>query len=248
MRLRLSTTARKATSALIALALLVAVLAGCGGGSSASSSSSASSGNGVGDKSPTDILAATKLAADGATSVHVSGSIISGGSPITLDMSLLAGKGGRGQLSEGGLSFELIQVAKTVYIKGSSAFYKHIGGSAAAQLLQGKWLKAPASSSDFASLSQLTDLRQLVDQTLANHGAVTKIGSSTVNGQQVVGLTDKAKGGTLYISTTGKPYPIEITKSGSGGGKISFGDWNKTVTLSAPANAIDVAQLQAAGH
>lgn len=236
----------RAAAPLTALALLLTALAGCGGGSSSSSSSS--SGNGIADKSPADILAATKAASDGAKSVHVSGSIVSSGSPITLDMNLLAGKGGRGKLSESGLSFELIQVGRTVYIKGSPAFYKHIGGSAAAQLFQGKWLKASASNSDFASLSQLTDLRQLVDQTLDNHGlSLTKSGSSTVAGQKVVGITDKSKGGTLYIAATGKPYPIQISKSGSGAGKITFDRWDGPVTLAAPANAIDVAQLQKAG-
>lgn len=235
-----------AAVALAAVALMLAVFAGCGGGSSASSS--ASSGNGIADKSPADILVATKTASDGAKSVHVSGSIVSGGAPITLDMNLLAGKGGRGRLSESGLSFELIQVGKTVYIKGSPAFYKHIGGSAAAQLFQGKWLKASASNADFASLSQLTDLRQLVDQTLDNHGlSLKKIGASTIAGQKVIGITDKSKGGTLYIAATGKPYPIQISKNGSGAGKITFDRWNGPVALAAPANAIDVAQLQNAG-
>jgi hypothetical protein len=243
MRLRLSLRGLAVAAALV---LLIALPAGCGG---SSSSSSSSSGNGVADKSPADILAATKVAADAAKTVHVSGSIVSNGSPITLDMNLLAGKGGRGQLSESGLAFELIQVGKTVYIKGSPAFYKKIGGTAAAQLLQGKWLKAPASNSDFASLSQLTDLRQLVDQTLETHGSsLTKGGSSTIAGQKVVGITDKTKGGTLYIATTGQPYPVQIVKTGSSGGKITFDRWNSSVTLAAPANAIDVAQLQHAGQ
>ncbi len=224
----------------LALALAAALLVGCGG--------SSSSGNGVAEKTPSEIVAAAKVAADAATTVHVSGSIVSNGSPITLDMNLLAGKGGRGQLSENGLAFELIQTGGTVYIKGSAAFYKHIGGNAAAQLLQGKWLKAPAKSSEFASLTQLTDLRQLVDQTLANHGSLAKGKSTTIAGQKVVGVTDKAKGGTLYIATTGKPFPTQISKSGSGGGTITFDRWNKSVTVAAPANAIDVAQLQSAGH
>jgi hypothetical protein len=243
MRLRLSL---RGLTVAVALCLLIALLSGCGGGSSSSSSSSS---NGVADKSPADILAATKVAADAAKTVHVSGSIVSDGAPITLDMNLLAGKGGRGQLSESGLAFELIQVGRTVYIKGSQAFYKKIGGTAAAQLLQGKWLKAPASNSDFASLSQLTDLRQLVDQTLSNQGSsLKKLGTSTVAGQKVVGITDKARGGTLYIAATGQPYPVQIVKSGSSGGKISFDRWNSSVTLAAPANAIDVTQLQHAGQ
>src|SRR5882757_1896096 len=200
------------TAALLVLLSVAVAIAGCGG-------SSSSSGNGVADKPPTQILAATKAASDAATSVHVSGSIVSDKSPITLDMNLLADKGGQGKLSESGLAFELIQVNGTVYIKGSAAFYKHIGGTAAAQLLEGKWLKAPSSDASFASLSQLTDLRQLVDQTLTSHGSLKKSGTTTIDGQKVVGITDTTKGGTLYIATTGKPYPIEISKGGSGGGK-----------------------------
>ncbi|HEV7529060.1 MAG TPA: hypothetical protein VGO29_09200 [Solirubrobacteraceae bacterium] len=229
-----------ATASPLVLLLIAVAIAGCGG-------SSSSSGNGVADKTPTEILAATKTASDAATSVHVSGSIVSEKSPITLDMSLLAGKGGRGKLAESGLPFELIQVGGSVYIKGSAGFYKHIGGTAAAQLLQGKWLKAPSSDANFASLGQLTDLRQLVDQTLTSHGSLKKTGTTTINGQKVVGITDTTKGGTLYIATTGKPYPVQISKGGSGGGKITFDRWNGTVTLAAPANAIDVAQLQSSG-
>jgi hypothetical protein len=234
MRPRLSHPA----APLLGLVLLAVALAGCG---------SSSSGNGVASKTPNEILAATKVAADAATSVHVSGSVVSNGSPITLDMDLLAGQGGRGQLSENGLSFELIDTAGTVYLKGSPAFYQHIGGSAAAQLLQGKWLKGPASSSNFASLSSLIDLRQLIDTTLANQGTFAKGGTTTVNGQQVLGVTDTSKGGTLYVATTGQPYPIEITKDGSSGGKITFERWNEPVSLTAPTNAIDITKLQS-GH
>ncbi len=222
----------------LSLAISSAAIDGCGGGSS--------SGNGVADKSPAQILAATKKVSDAATSVHVSGSLVSGGTPISIDVDLIAGKGGRGRLSQSGLAFELIEVANTVYIKGSSSFYKHIGGSAAAQLLQGKWLKAPANSSGFASIGQLTNLRQLVDQTLADHGTLTKSGTTTIQGQKVVGVTDKGNGGTLYIAATGKPYPVQISRNGSGTGTITFSRWNEPVTLAAPANAIDIAQLQAA--
>lgn len=225
-------------ASLLALLALAVAIAGCGG--------SSSSGNGVADKSPAEILAATKTASDGAKSVHVSGSLVSGGTPITLDMNLIAGKGGRGQLSQNGLSFELIAVGNTVYIKGSPDFYKHIGGSAAAQLLAGKWLKAPASGSNFASIGQLTNLHELVDQTLAEHGSLTKTGTTTIDGQKVVGVTSKIKGGTLYIAATGTPYPVQVSKSGSGSGSITFDRWNEPVTVAAPANAIDITQLQSA--
>jgi hypothetical protein len=220
------------------LVFVAAVLAGCG---------SSSSGNGVAAKTPAEIVAASKVAADAATSVHVSGSIVSSGAPVTLDLDLLAGKGGRGRLSESGLSFELIQTGGTVYIKGSPAFYRRSGGPAAAQLLRGRWLKAPATSGNFVSLASLTDLRQLVDSTLAGHGALAKGGTTRVDGQQVVAVTDTSKGGTLYIAATGRPYPIEVAKAGASGGKVTFDRWNQSVTLAAPSNAIDLAQLQS-GH
>jgi hypothetical protein len=234
MRARLSLLAVP----VLGLVLLSSALAGCG---------SSSSGNGVAAKTPTQILAATRAAADVATSVHVAGSIVAGGVPITLDVDVLAGKGASGRLAQNGLSFELIQTGGTVYIKGSPAFYRHVGGAAAAQLLQGKWLKAPTTSPEFASLASLTNLRQLVDATVASHGSLAKGGSQTVNGQKVVGLTDTSKGGTLYVATTGRPYPIEITKDGASGGRIVFDRWDKPVTLVAPTNAIDITQLRS-GH
>jgi hypothetical protein len=222
---------------LLALAMFVA-LAGCG---------SSDSSNGIASKTPAEILTAATAAANSADSVHVSGSIVSGGVPITLDLELVAGKGGRGQISEDGLSFNLIQVGGTAYISGSPAFYSHFGGPTAEKLLEGKWLKAPASSGSFSSLGSLTDLNQLLDTTLSDHGALTKGPTTTIDGQQVLSVNDAAHGGTLYVATTGKPYPIEIYKPGKTGGKIGFDRWNAPVTLAAPANAIDLSQLESHG-
>jgi hypothetical protein len=224
-----------------ALLVLVAIaLGGCG-------SSGDSSSNGIASETPTEILAAATAAADSASSVHVSGSIVSGGSPITLDLELVSGKGGRGQISEGGLSFNLIQVDDTAYISGSPAFYSHFGGPAAAQLLEGKWLKAPASSGSFSSLGSLTDLNQLLNTALSDHGALSKGPTTTIDGQPVLSVSDASHGGNLYVATTGKPYPIEISKAGKTGGTISFSDWNAPVTLTAPKDAIDLSQLESRG-
>lgn len=220
----------------LALALVAAVLGGCG---------SSSSGNGIASKTPAEVVAAAKVAADRASSVHVSGSIVSGGSPITLDLQLLAGKGGRGRISENGLSFEVIQVDGTAYLKGSPALYSRFGGAAAAQLFQGKWLKTSAASGSLSTLGSLTNLSQLMDTALANHGTLQKSTTTTVDGQQVLSIIDTSHHGSLYVATQGKPYPIEIAKSGTSGGKVLFNHWNASVALTAPKNAIDLAQLQA---
>ncbi len=219
----------------LSLVVATTALAGCGG----------SSGNGVASKPPAEILAAARAAAGSASAVHVSGATVTAGTPITLDLSLVAGKGGRGRIAESGLSFELIELEGTIYIKGSSAFYKHFAGATAARLLQGKWLKAPATSASFAGLSSLIELRKLLDAALASSDkALAKVGADTVKGQAVVGVKDRAQGETIYVATTGKPYPVAATKSGAGGGTIAFAEWDKPVTLTAPANAVDIEQLQ----
>jgi hypothetical protein len=201
-----------------------------------------SSGNGVASKSADQIVTASSNAASQAKSVHVSGAITTTGVPLTLDLTLVNGQGGRGQISEGGLSFRLIDVGQTVYIQGSQAFWEHFGGAAAARLINGRWLKAP-NSGQFASLATLTNMQRLMAALLLSHRALTKGGTSTVNGKQVVSVTDKSKGGTLYVATTGPPYPVLLKRVGGGGGQIAFDQFNQPVTLTAPANAISLSSL-----
>jgi hypothetical protein len=226
--------------ALLVLALAALAIAGC--------SSSSSSGNGVSSKSASEILAASKTAADSASSVHVAGTLTSNGTPITLNLRLASGQGGRGQISQSGLSFELIVVGDTIYIKGSPAFYSHFGGTAAAQLFQGKWLKAPTSGGELGSLAALTNFRKLLDQTLTTHDTLTKGATTTIAGQPAIELRDPSQNGSLFIATAGKPYPIEIVKHGSETGHVTFTDWNQPVSLSPPSGAIDLSQLQHSGH
>ena len=145
--------------------------------------------------------------------------------------------------------FKLILAGNTAYISGSTAFYKHLGGTAAAQLLAGKWLKVPTTTGEFASFSSLTDMRKLIDTTLASHGTLQKGATSTVGGQQAVAVTDTTNGGALYVATTGKPYPLQISKGGSESGTISFDRWNQPVTISPPASSVNLSELKSlSGH
>ena len=223
---------RVATLTVAALLGLVAV-AGCG---------SSSSGNDVSSKSPDAIATASTDAIHGVKSVHVSGETVTGGSPTKFDLTLVSGKGGHGEMSQNGLSFQIVSLGGNVYINGSDTFWRHFGGQAAVQLFHGKWLKAPASG-QLASISSLTNLQELFGKLLTEHGTLAKGAITTVNGHKVIAVNDTTKGGTLYVATTGKPYPIEVQKKGSEGGRIAFDHYNEPVSLSAPANAVDLSQL-----
>jgi hypothetical protein len=221
----------------LALVLLVVLLAGCGGHSSSESS------NGEASKSADKVLADAKAAVDGASSARVSGNIVSGGTPIRLDLSMANGQA-KGTMSTSGLSFDLVRIGNTAYIKGSDDFYKHFAGSAVAQLLHGKWLKASITSGRFASFEPLTNVRLLFDKVASNHGKLANDGAKTFDGQKVVEIRDTSDNSKLYVSATGKAYPVAIVGGKKGQtGTITFSEWNKSLSVSAPKDAIDISKL-----
>jgi hypothetical protein len=194
-------------------------------------------------KTADQILADSERAAVTARSVHVVGHGVSG-VPLSFDLYLLAGEGGRGQIATNGLSFELVRIGQKAYFEASTAFWRHYGNRIAATLLHGRWIEAPATHGDLASFTPLTDLVALVRGALGSHG-VLKVGAATmVDGHRVIPLIDTTQGGTLYVAATGPPYPLGIKGKG-GKGSISFEGWNEAVTLRRPANAIPYSELNA---
>jgi hypothetical protein len=220
-----------------ALAILLAaaaVLAGCGGARS----------NGEASKPASQVVKDAVAAAKTASGVHVSGNLVSGGEHLTIDLHSVEGKGGVGTISEQGLSFQFVRVGDRAYIKGTDAFYKKFAGAAAAQLLHDKWLAADATKGAFAPLTELTDIGKLITQILNEHETLTNAGEQTEKGHKAVAIRDVKKGGTLYVAATGKPYPLELAKTGGAEpGDVTFDDWNKTVSLTAPKGAIDLSKL-----
>jgi hypothetical protein len=222
----------------LALLLTAVLLAGCGSGHQKAQS------NGEASKPANQVLANAKAAATAAATVHVSGSIVSGATPIKLDLSMARDKGATGSMSTNGLSFNLIRVGDTLYIKGSDEFYKHFAGAAVAQLLHGKWLKASATHGQLKSLAPLTNIRALWAGISANHGKLENKGATAFQGQRVVEIRDTSDNSKLYVAATGKPYPVAIVGGKKNqSGTVTFGDWNANVSLSPPSNALDISKL-----
>jgi hypothetical protein len=222
----------------LALVLTAAFLAGCGGHGKAGKP------NGEESKPAPRVLADAKAAATSASSAHVTGSIVSDGTPITLDLTMASGKGAKGSMSTSGLEFDLIRIGDTAYIRGSDDFYKHFAGAAVAQLLHGKWLKASVVQGRFRSLAPLTSIGVLFAKISSGHGKLANDGKKTYKGEEVVAIRDTSDNSKLYVAATGTPYPVALVggkKSQSG--TITFGDWNESVSLSAPKGAIDISKL-----
>jgi hypothetical protein len=222
----------------LTLVLTAVLLAGCG------SSGKSAKSNGEESKPAARVLADAKAAATSASSAHVSGSIQSEGTPITLDLSTARGKGAKGSMSTSGLKFDLVRIGDTLYIRGSDEFLKHFAGGAVAQLLHDKWLKASATHGRLKSLAPLTSLGALFEGVSANQGKLVNDGKKTYKGDAVVVIRDTSDNSKLYVEATGKPYPVAIVGAKKGeSGTITFGDWNKSVSLTAPDGAIDISQF-----
>lgn len=201
------------------------------------------SAGGLASEPPSQIIASAQMAVVSVHSVHVAGAISSGGTKITLDLDLANGKGGKGTMSENGLSFKIVALSNKVYISAGTAFWSHFGGKAVAQLLAGRWLVTPANG-EFGSFASLTNVRTLFAALLTDHGKLVNGGTSTVDGEHVVAIDDSTEGGTLYVAATGQPYPIAIVKSGASGGRIDFSRFNARVSISAPAHPLDLSSLK----
>jgi hypothetical protein len=222
----------------LALVLTVALVAGCGG------SSKTAQPNDEASKPADQVFADAKSAATNASSVHVAGSTIWRGTPVTLDVSAVRGKGAKGSASVSGLPFDLVEIGDTAYIKGSDAFYKHFAGAAIAQLIHGKWLKTSTTSPRFRSFAAPTTVAGLFAKFRSSHGKYVNDGKKTYQGQQVVVIRNSSDKSKLYVAATGKPYPVAIVGAKKGQSEtIKFGDWNKSVSLSAPSGAIDIGQF-----
>jgi hypothetical protein len=246
------------TASAVAVAAVAAVaVSACGSSSGGSTSTSGSGGsggsggapsNGVTSKSADQILSTAITAAEAAKSVHVAGVIKSGSQSIGLDLSIVQGKGASGTISEGSASFKLVDVGGNFYMQPDPAFLlKFAHSKAAADLFKGKWLKGSSTDANFASFGELTSIKTLMGSLTQAHGTLTKGATSTLGGQSVIALKS-SKGGTMYVATTGQPYPLQVSKNGGGqSGKVTFSDYNKAFTITAPANSINIEQLEKSG-
>ena len=252
---------RSLPATVVAAATLMAVAA-CGGGTpasapvaapastatvsapatSASPSTSVSpsadpspSGSGIAALEGDEIADRAKEALDSAKSFRVKGQLTTGGEDLVIDMRL-TGNGATGTVATGKSGvLKLIRVGKTAYLGGDKAFWTKAGGATAAEQLSGKFVKVPSSTAGFSQFIEFTELaswRKIVMPT----GSVEKGDTTTIRGVPAVELTDGGGKDSLFIATEGKPYPLRLSGGqGAAGGTIEFSEYDKAVTLQAPA-------------
>lgn len=243
-----------AAAALIPACALALTACGSKSGSSASAgatTTSAVSGQSNASLSQAQLLDHIKSGLASATAVHMKGTINQSGGSITIDMQVNKGGSAKGTMSEGNAQIPLIAIGSTIYIQLTPSYINTLkasmGSSSDAQLtaelVDGKWIKEAADSSDAQGISSMTDWSQLTQQWgTASGDTFTYLSTTTLNGQQVAQYNDvSTSSGTkdtsvLSLPATGAALPIQVAEKGSNGGAVTF-TWSQPTTVTAPPSS-----------
>lgn len=170
------------------------------------------------------IAAKAVTATEQTSAVRIQGNGSDSGVAITLDLTVLKGKGCQGSFSEAKLgTFKLVDNGTTVWLLPDATFYKSqkVPASATA-VLSGKYIEAKATSTAMASMAQLCSLSGLLG-TVSKNASLGKGVKTTFEGQPAIKITDNTGKGVAYVTDTATPQIMMIDKPGSDGGKLNFG-------------------------
>lgn len=235
------------TRALVPLALAGVLLAGCGdqnggGTDGGAPASSAPADNGVAALEPKAILDKAVAALASAKSFSLKGDITTDGQQIGLDVKV-SGSDVLGTMTLDGAKVELLRVGGQMYIRPDEKFWTQNAGADAgvtmAQLMGDRWAKLSSKDAQFQEFFQIAEPAEI----LKPEGAVTKGGTKKVNGVDAIGIVEAGSdGGTLYVATTGEPYPL-LLEGPAGQGQITLADFGATFDDIKPPAAADVVDL-----
>lgn len=214
----------------------------CGGGTASShgvAPSASSTVDPLAGVSAAKVVAEVQADAEAAPSVTMAGTVTQNGQSDVIDLGIKRGQGCVGSIGLSGEgTLKLILIGKTVYMNPDKQFWTASAGSSAKAviaLVNGRYIKVPASDKNMAGIADLCDVSKLINQDTTTTHTYTKEAVTTLDGRRVLAIKS-SDGSTGYVTDTSKPEFVEITapkgaKDGSGKLIISVG---APVTLAAP--------------
>lgn len=227
----LSRVRRRPALALAAAAALVATgaLSGCGGGSKL---------NGEQSKTGNQVAADAVNALRGAASAHMIFSGPVGNASATFDLTF-KGDDTKGQVSTNGTTFQVIKIGNQAYIKGDKATYTALANARIADLIGDRWLLLSGDqAANFTAITLSNITSSLNSSTWAK-----PVTQSKLDGKKVVVITNNKNNAQVYVANTGTPYPMKGQGKTAGDGSWTLSDFNAPVTISAPADAVNLNEL-----
>ncbi|MFD0372638.1 hypothetical protein [Streptomyces sp. NPDC059071] len=200
-------------------------------------------------------------ATQSATSLRMTGRVVSGGQPLDVDFSVNDKSECTGAIRLQGGAAELRQTGRVTYMKGDEAFWRASMTSqgmppaqidATIELLKGRWLKIPQGRPGTEGLSGVCDLKALLadlGKDKEDRTGLVRGRDGEVNGTPVATLVKKKPGGettTVSVSERGKPYILKtVKKGGSEPGSVTLSDYDKPVKVVVPPadETVDLSKL-----
>ena len=221
-----------------ALAAVAAMsVSACASSSSSTSALAGLSADQIVQKSVADLKAAS--------SVRITGKVVSSGQNIAVDLTDVAAQGCQGTIGLAAAATstskavsgtaDIIEVDSTVYMKLSESFFTSAGLPASDfSDVSGKYIKL-ASGSDLASFAQLCNPSTLSTAFSKQDTGFVSAGTTTINGQPALAFKQpkNPSNGTVYVSQTATPQIVRIAGP-AGQGSIDFTDYNAHATITAP--------------
>jgi hypothetical protein len=207
--------------------------------------------NGVQNLPPAKIEKKARAAVEDAESVRLSGTIVTKGHTYRLEMRL-KDTGAVGEVAtKGGETFSLLRVEDDLYLKAGAGFWvdQEQGDKgepseadlAAAQKLEGKYVKVPDGDAAYDQLSGFTQMDVLLEGLLVLDGERTTGDRLEIDGVRAVQVLAAAgSGGSIAVSLEGTPYPLRLKRAG-GAGTVQLDEWNQGFAIHAPKddNVVD---------
>lgn len=214
---------------LLCLLAIVALAAGCGGTAKPKPKPKPLSGEAA--KPASQIFADMKNAVAAANSAHAVGSATGGNGSLAVTIR----RNGRayGNFETGpGANVKVILLGSKIYLYGNPGFWASFGAAGLPlRRITDHWVEASAADLPFKGLVGLLTWSSFTGR-LNLTGKLVKKGVRTYLGKKAIVLrdSDPTEKGTLYVSATGKPYPLAIV-GGAAGVTITFDHWNEPVSI-----------------
>ena len=192
-----------------------------------------------------------RTALQSVTSLRITGDAPDGrGHALTLDIALDTAGSCRGTITQPQAgTMEMIKNHRTIFMKGDEKFWRASLASgtkkltarqadAFVELVKGRWMKVDKKAARAMTRADMCDLSTLADKLKGDSATSTTRGADITRAGQVFAVIFDRDGNevtTVHVAKTGKPYPVEITKTGgTDAGSIKLTDFDKPVDTTPP--------------
>lgn len=208
-------------------------------------SSCAAAANGIATKSAPAIVDAAGAALVSARTFEIQATSASSGSPASVTFKIGGKNLGEGSFVTSSLSFQAEELHGLDYFR-SETLWNQVGGPTLQGALGNRWVYISASSATATELTAvfgtLTSPPTMAKQLTKDAQTSVRGKVGIIDGEPVISVTEP-KAGTIYVATTGKPYPLRWEQGTVG--RVVFSDFGARFNIKAPKGAVNLAAILA---